>query len=61
MQNIAPKIERVEIGDELRVCPSCGYELGFHISLVADGEGNRHRVILICPSCGARYDVGKRI
>ena len=56
--------------DDLHTCPACGYALGFHTSFV-NASANRDnpikstretwRVILICPECGARYDVGWRI
>ena len=57
-------------GNELHTCPSCGYALGFHTSFVRTGPDRNtpatsirgvHRVILICPECGARYDVGWQI
>lgn len=41
---------------EFRRCDVCGYDRGFHSSFVEKDE--KHRVILICPECGARYDVG---
>ena len=53
--------------NELHTCPACGYKLGFHTSFVCTGEVRENsvkpsreacRVILICPECGARYDVG---
>lgn len=50
------EIQLVEVGSEFRVCPKCGYELGFHVSFLNDGEGTR--IILVCPNCGARYDTG---
>ena len=43
-------------GGEFRRCDVCGYDRGFHSSFVENDEN--HRVILICPECGARYDVG---
>jgi hypothetical protein len=58
------------MGDEMRECPSCGYGLGFHTSFIrASAARNNpikstrevYRVILICPECGARYDVGWRV
>ncbi len=56
--------------DELHTCPACGYALGFHTSFVSANAGRDnpikstrevYRVILICPECGARYDVGWRV
>jgi hypothetical protein len=68
---IAPgEITNLKVDRELHICPSCGYELGFHTSFqsVHAGKDNPvkstktvYRVILICPDCGARYDVGWQI
>jgi len=64
------EITMLKAGDELHTCPACGYRLGFHTSfLSASANKNNpikstrevYRVILICPECGARYDVGWRI
>jgi hypothetical protein len=63
------EITSLPVETELHVCPDCGYQLGFHTSFVSAGT-NRvpvrstrdvYRVILICPDCGARYDVGWRV
>jgi uncharacterized protein with PIN domain len=64
------EIKIIKIEEELRKCPDCGYELGFHTSFV-NAHANKedpvkstrelYRVILICPECGARYDVGWKI
>ena len=64
------EIIAVTVKDEFRVCPKCGYERGFHSTLVsrnpnADGLTRftkvLYRVVLVCPECGARYDVGWRV
>jgi predicted RNA-binding Zn-ribbon protein involved in translation (DUF1610 family) len=49
-------IVKVDLAEEFRICPQCGYELGFHSSFLQAEEG--YRIIFICPECGARYDVG---
>jgi len=49
-------IDRISMMDELRVCPDCRYERGFHVSFVNRGE--RKGIVLICPNCGARLDPG---
>jgi uncharacterized protein with PIN domain len=63
-------IQTIKAEKELRICPACGYEYGFHTSLLnvnADkvirvkSTREVYRVILICPECGARYDPGWRI
>ncbi len=53
---VSSEIKRIELGEEFRVCPNCGYERGFHSSFLKAAEG--YRIVLICPNCGARYDVG---
>jgi hypothetical protein len=64
------EIKFLTVEDELHICPGCGYAQGFHTSFlnanaVRDNpiKSTREvfRVILICPECGARYDVGWRI
>jgi len=45
----------IEIEKELHICPSCGYDDGFHTSFVRTTK-ETCKIILICPSCHARYD-----
>ena len=64
------EITNLSIAEELHICPACGYNLGFHTSFIS-ANANRdnpvkstrevYRVILICPECAARYDVGWRV
>lgn len=49
-------VRQRSIGDEFRKCDACGYDRGFHSSFMKRDE--KHMVILICPECGTRYDVG---
>ena len=58
-EKVEEEIKRVEAGEEFRVCPACGYERGFHASFLRDGAD--YRIVLICPNCGARRDVGWRV
>lgn len=60
----------LQVENELRTCPECGYERGFHTSFVnavqkkdtfVRSTREVFRVILICPECGARYDAGWRV
>lgn len=64
------EITFLTVEDELHICPACGYDHGFHTSFLnSNAVKDNHikstrevyRVILICPECGARYDVGWRI
>jgi uncharacterized Zn finger protein len=56
VMNVSEDIKKINLDEEFRVCPQCSYGLGFHSSLVRSEKG--YRIILICPDCGARYDVG---
>jgi predicted RNA-binding Zn-ribbon protein involved in translation (DUF1610 family) len=68
-----PEIKEITIltvENELHTCPDCGYTLGFHTSFINANVSRDNpirstreiwRVILICPECGARYDVGWRV
>jgi hypothetical protein len=67
---VMSEIKNIKIKDELRICPACGYEYGFHTSFLKVNAGKDspvkstrdvYQVILICPECGARYDVGWRV
>jgi uncharacterized protein with PIN domain len=67
---VLSEIKIIKIEDELRVCPVCGYELGFHMSFLklnaskdspVKSTREVYQVILLCPECGARYDVGWRV
>jgi uncharacterized protein (UPF0212 family) len=53
------EIVKIEMAEEFHICPKCGYELGFHSSFLRAEVG--YRIVLICPECGARYDVGWRM
>ncbi len=50
------KIKMVELKDEFKVCPSCGYKDGFHSMFRK--EGNTTRWLFICPSCHDVFDIG---
>ena len=67
---VLSEIKNIKIEDEFRICPACGYELGFHTSFLKLNAGKDfpvkstrevYQVILLCPECGARYDVGWRV
>jgi predicted RNA-binding Zn-ribbon protein involved in translation (DUF1610 family) len=65
------EIKNIKVDDELRVCPACGYEFGFHTSFLKLNAGKNppvikstrdvYMVIILCPECGARYDAGWRV
>ncbi|MCX6639703.1 MAG: hypothetical protein NTW14_04375 [bacterium] len=53
---VSETIKKIEVKDEFRVCPVCGHDSGFSVSL-QHLPALRARIILICPECGARFDV----
>ena len=64
------EITVLKVTEELHICLSCGYGRGFHTSFLnvnstrdnpVKSTREVYRVILICPECGARYDVGWRV
>ena len=59
MSKVSEEITDVEVKEEFRVCPACDYERGFHVSFRP--EDAKLRLVLICPSCGARYDIGRTL
>ncbi|MFH1861994.1 MAG: hypothetical protein ABH878_04195 [bacterium] len=54
------KVQVLRIEDDFHRCPVCEYEDGFHVSFRRD-QGNRVPIILICPECHSRFDVGWEI
>jgi len=42
--------------EEFRVCSTCGYSRGFHVSFKKTETG--FSIIFICPDCGSSYDLG---
>jgi hypothetical protein len=48
-----------KIEDAFYECDECKYDRGFHSSFLKDIS--KYRVILICPECGTKYDVGWKI
>ena len=49
-------INKVEMGEEFKVCPACGYKDGFHSMFKK--EGGTTRWLFICPSCHEVFDIG---
>ena len=53
------KIIKVQMENEFKICPSCGYEDGFHTMLKK--EGDVMRLLFICPSCQNIFDIGQTL
>jgi uncharacterized protein YbaR (Trm112 family) len=54
-------IQEIAVRDELHTCAACGYERGFHVSFRREEGCELLTLVLICPNCGARYDIGKAV
>jgi len=50
------EVKAVEIEEEFKVCPSCGYEDGFHSMFQKTGDATKW--LFICPSCHQIFDIG---
>jgi hypothetical protein len=50
------EINVLKMKEDFRVCPSCGYEDGFHSGFKR--EGNTTKWLFICPSCHEVFDIG---
>ncbi|MGA6924852.1 MAG: hypothetical protein WBY88_04160 [Desulfosarcina sp.] len=50
------EIEKIEMTDEFRICPACGYRDGFHSMFRKAGE--KTSWLFICPSCHKLFDIG---
>lgn len=53
---MAYKIKKITMQEDFKVCPTCGYQDGFHSMLKREGELLQH--LFICPSCHEIFDIG---
>ena len=49
-------VEKIQMKEEFRVCPECGYRDGFHSMFRR--EEDTVRWLLVCPSCHKIFDIG---
>ena len=49
------EVKKVEMGQEFKVCPTCGYRDGFHSMFKRDKK--QLRIFCICPSCHDIFDL----
>lgn len=52
------EIKKVELEEEFSKCLACGYTKGFHNMFKKAVENGHLKWYLICPQCGATYDIG---
>jgi hypothetical protein len=46
---------------DIRKCPVCGYNDGFHVSFQMEGTSKEGIIILICPNCHKRFEMGWKV
>jgi rubredoxin len=59
MEDVKP-VRPFDPAGEVRACPDCGYQRGFHVTFLTDDSGVRPAV-LCCPECGGRFEIGWRV
>lgn len=52
-------INNIEMGNEFKVCPECGYKDGFHSMFRKEADITKW--LFICPSCHSIFDIGQTI
>ena len=50
------EVKSIEMKDEFKICPECGYKDGFHSMFKKDKETTKW--LFICPSCRSVFDLG---
>ncbi|MDP8236136.1 MAG: hypothetical protein P9M08_07115 [Candidatus Erginobacter occultus] len=50
------KVQVIEMGEEFRICPACGYKDGFHSMFKRTEAATKW--LFICPSCHRIFDIG---
>ena len=50
------EVKDIKIDDEFKICPSCGYEDGFHSMFKKESDSTKW--FFICPSCHNVFDIG---
>lgn len=48
----------IEPEGSVSTCPACGYRDGFHVAFRFEGDAGKGAVILICPACHQRFEIG---
>jgi len=56
--NPTDEITTIKPEGSIRKCPVCGYNDGFHVSFQMDDGRKEGEIILICPNCHQRFQMG---
>lgn len=51
------RVRPIEMKDEFKNCPDCGYRQGFH-SMFSRKTDETIKWLFICPACHAVFDLG---
>lgn len=52
-------IIKIQMGDEFKICPTCGYKDGFHSMFKKEEKSTK--CLYICPSCHNVFDIGHTV
>ncbi|MHC4061311.1 MAG: hypothetical protein ACYSUC_05485 [Planctomycetota bacterium] len=52
------EIRTIEVDEQFRTCPSCGYADGFHNMFENTSDSNLLKWYFICPQCSSTFDIG---
>ena len=58
---MAAEINHIKVEKDFKICPVCGYELGFHSVFERVDDSNELTWTLICPSCKNTFDIGLKV
>ncbi len=59
--NADPPIQAIKAEGEISTCPTCGYRDGFHVSFQIAANRSDGHIILICPDCHHRFQLGWQV
>lgn len=51
------EVQKIKMKNEFRICPTRGYEDGFHSMFERLGENGKLSWKLICPNCHNTFDI----
>jgi len=55
------EIQRIKPEGKISTCPACGYKDGFHVSFQVAENQRQAQIILICPDCHQRFQLGWQV
>ena len=58
---MSDEVEFVKVAKTFKICPSCGYQDGFHSMFEKIEDKNEFSWRFICPSCHKIFDIGLKV